>query len=210
MENWTQRILLKKCVALLLLSSVCSLVNAQEKLLVEPDVKPQIVDESVIDTENFEVGMFVGVINIEDFESSALMGIRVAYHVSDSLFFEANIGMAEGGDTSAEKLGGFDLLSDRDYTYYNFGLGFNAPGQTFFLGDYTFNNNIYFVGGVGSTEFGGDSELTVNFGAGYQLLVNDWMSLHVTGRQHLMRTDLTGEDKLVFNTELSTGLSFFF
>jgi len=209
MENWTQRILLKKCVALLLLSGLSSLAASQEKLLVEPDVRPQIVDESVIDTENFEAGIFVGVMNIEDFESSALIGLRVAYHLSDSLFFEANVGQAEGGETSAEKLG-IDFFSDRDYTYYNFGLGFNAPGQTFFLGEYTFNNNIYFVGGVGSTEFGGDSELTVNFGAGYQLLVNDWISLHVTGRQHLMRTDLTGEDKLVFNTELSTGLSIFF
>jgi len=209
MENWTQRILLKKCVALLLLSGLTTLANSQENLLVEPDVRPQIVDESVIDTENFEVGMFVGVMNIEDFESSALVSFRIAYHLSDSLFFEANAGQAEGGETSAEKLG-IDFFSDRDYTYYNFGLGFNAPGQTFFLGEYTFNNNIYVVGGVGSTEFGGDSELTVNFGAGYQLLINDWMSVHVTGRQHLMRTDLTGEDKLVFNTELSTGLSFFF
>jgi len=210
MENWTQRILLKKYGVLILLSGLSVLTNAQDKLLIEPDVRPQIVDESVIDTENFEVGMFVGVMNIEDFESSALIGARIAYHLSDSLFFEANFGMTEGGDTSAEKLGGFDLLSDRDYTYYNFGLGFNAPGQSFFLGEYTFNNNVYFVGGVGSTEFGGDNELTVNFGAGYQLLINDWMSVHVSGRQHLMRTDLTGEDKLVFNTELSSGLSFFF
>lgn len=210
MENWTQRILLKKCATLLLLTGVSIVANAQDKLLVEPDVKPQVVDESLIDTENFEVGLFAGVINIEDFESSAVVSARIAYHLSDSLFFEANVGMAEGGETSAEKLGGFDLLADRDYTYYNFGLGFNAPGQTFFLGEYTFNNNIYVVGGVGSTEFGGDSELTVNIGAGYQLLVNDWMSLHVTGRQHLMRSDITGEDKLIFNTELSTGLSFFF
>ena len=134
MENWTQRILLKKCASLLLLSSVSLAANSQDKLLVETDVRPQVVDESVIDTENFEVGMFVGVMNIEDFESSALIGARIAYHLSDSLFFEANLGMTEGGDTSAEKLGGFDLLSDRDYTYYNFGLGFNAPGQSFFLG----------------------------------------------------------------------------
>lgn len=210
MENWTQRILLKKCAALLMLTSLSIFANAKDKLLVEPDVRPQVVDESLIDTENFEVGLFTGVLNIEDFESSLLLGVRLAYHLSDSLFFEANIGRAEGGETSLERLGGVSLLDDREYLYYNFGLGLNAPGQTFFLGDYTFNNNIYFVGGVGSTDFGGDSELTVNFGAGFQLLMNDWASVHVTTRQHLMRSGLTGEDKLVFNTEISTGLSFFF
>jgi outer membrane beta-barrel protein len=194
-----------------LFSSVSAFVVAQDKPLIEPDVRPQVVDESLIDSENFELGTFVGVINIEDFESSLVYGARLAYHLSEGLFFEANYGMAEAGETSFEKLGNVQLLSDRDYSYYNFGLGYNIlPGEAFFAGKYAFNTNFYLVAGVGSTDFAGDSELTANFGAGYQILLNDWLSIHFSAREHLYRTEITGEEKLVFNSEFSTGLSVFF
>ena len=111
MENWTQRILLKSSVITVLLASLSVSVLAQDKPLIDPDVKPQKVDESLIDNENFEIGIFTGVMHIEDFESSVLYGARVAYHLSDTLFFEANYGITEGGTTSAEKLGLFNFIS---------------------------------------------------------------------------------------------------
>jgi len=214
MENWTQRILLKTTLVGMLLTSASNfaLADATDKPLIEPDIHPQIVDESLIDTENFELGTFVGVISIEDFESSLIYGARLAYHLSEHFFFEGNVGFAEGGETSFEKLGNVQLLSDseRDYNYYNIGLGLNLPGQLFTPGGYTFNTNFYLVGGLGATEFADDNRLTVNFGAGYQVLLNDWLSLHVTVREHVYKIDLLGEEKNSFNTEVTSGLSVFF
>ena len=238
MENWIERVLLinqtnwqaltltlkfKKLIsALLLIISWLFPVHvfadavmgdiAEQKPLIEPDVRPQVVDESVIDTENFELGGFVGVINIEDFESSILLGGRLAYHLSEHFFFEGIYGVAEGGETSFEKLGNVQLLSnsDRDYSYYSFGLGVNTPGQLFLPGNYTFNTNFYLVGGIGATEFGGDKRTTFNFGAGYQVLLNDWLAFHVTAREHIYEIDILGEEKNSFNAEFSSGLSFFF
>jgi outer membrane beta-barrel protein len=184
---------------------------SQEKPLIEPDVSPVPVDEALIDTENFEIGTFIGVMNIEDFESSALYGLRLAYHLSETFFFEANIGMAEAGETSAEKLGNFIVLSDseRDYLYYSFGVAYNLPGETY-VNDDAFNTNFYLSMGIGATDFADDTRLTGSFGAGYQFLVNDWLALHVAAKQHLYKIDLLGEDKMSFNTEFSTGISFFF
>jgi outer membrane beta-barrel protein len=216
MENRTQRILL----TLLLLGGLNGFTLADEdKPLIEPDVKPIAVGESLIDEENFELGAFYGMLSIEDFESSPLYGARLTYHLSEALFIEGSYGVAEAGETSFEKLAPVQLLSDddRDYSYYSANLGWNVfPGEVFFgrnfLTDTSFamNTNFYLVGGVGSTDFAGDSRFTVNFGAGFQVLMTDWMALHFDVREHFFDIDVLGEKKTSFNNEASLGLSFFF
>ena len=223
METWIKRIFLKaqrqRVVWLLLMTLQIPLALAEEKPLIEPDVKPQPVDESLIDTENFELGVFAGYISIEDFESSFLYGARAAYHLTESFFLEANLGFADGGETSFEKLAGnVQLISDedREYRYYNVSFGYNIlPGEAFmtglFSGDtYAFNTNFYLVAGAGATDFAGDNRFTANFGTGFQLLATDWLALHVVYRQHFYDIDVLGETKTSKNTEFSTGLSMFF
>lgn len=219
MENWTQRILLVRAVLAACFAVVFALMTKPvfaadpERPLIEPDVRPQVVDESLIDTENVELGIFAGLIKIEDFESSMLYRARLAYHFSESLFFELNYAIAEAGETSFEKLGNVQLLSDsdRDYSYYNFGFGYNIlPGEAFLTDKLAFNTNFYLVAGAGATEFAGDTGFTANYGAGYQVLLNDWLSMHLTVREHVFDIDVLGETKTGFNTEVSSGLTIFF
>ncbi|MDO6440630.1 MULTISPECIES: outer membrane beta-barrel domain-containing protein [unclassified Marinobacter] len=185
-----------------------------DRPLIEPDVKPVPVDEALIDTENFEVGAFVGVLNIEDFESSMVYGGKLTYHLSESFFFEAGIGFAEGGETSFENLAGnVQVLTDseRDYSYYNINLGYNVlPGEAFLTENYAFNTNFYLIAGAGATDFAGDTRFTVNVGAGYQILLTDSVAIHLGVRQHYYRIDVVGPEKTSINTEISSGLSVFF
>lgn len=214
MENRIKHILLTVLpfAGLLLVPTA---VSAQEddRPLIEPDVRPQKVDEALIDTENFEIGAFAGIINIEDFESSFLWGGKLTYHLSET-FFEANVGFAEGGETSFEKLAGdVQVLSDedRDYRYYNINIGMNVlPGEAFLTENYAFNTNFYLIGGAGATDFAGDSRFTFNVGAGYQVLLTDSVSIHLGVREHFYRIDVLGEEKTSMNTEVSGGLSVFF
>lgn len=215
MENRIKHILLTVLPfsGLLLVSTA---VSAQEddRPLIEPDVRPQKVDEALIDTENFEIGAFAGILNIEDFESSFLWGGKLTYHLSETFFFEANVGFAEGGETSFEKLAGdVQVLSDedRDYRYYNINIGMNVlPGEAFLTENYAFNTNFYLIGGAGATEFAGDTRFTVNVGAGYQVLLTDSVSIHLGVREHFYRIDVLGEEKTSMNTEVSGGLTVFF
>lgn len=182
--------------------------------MIEPDVSPVPVDEALIDTEDFEIGIFAGVLSIEDFESSLLYGARLSYHLSETLFFELDAGFAEGGQTSFEKLAGnVQVLSDseREYSYYSINLGYNVlPGEAFFSENYAFNTNFYLIGGAGATEFAGDTRFTVNVGAGYQILLTDSVAIHLGLRQHYFRMDALGAEKTSINTEVSTALSVFF
>jgi outer membrane beta-barrel protein len=206
------------CLGVALFTSLVALAD-EERPIIEPDVVPQKVDEALIDTENFEAGLFLGTINIEDFETSMLYGVRLAYHLSESFFLESNIGFAEGGDTSFEKLSGnTKLLTDaeREYRFYNLGFGYNIlPGEGFMKSwfsdnTYAFNTNFYLLAGAGATKFAGDNRFTATFGAGYQVILNDAFTMNVVFREHLFDIDVLGEEKTSVNTELSAGVSVFF
>lgn len=215
MENRTKHLFLNGlCLSAALLMPVGAMAANDDRPLIEPDVTPAPVDESLIDTENFEVGAFVGFLTIEDFESSLVYGGKLTYHLSESFFFEAGVGFAEAGETSFEKLAGnVEVLTEdeRDYTYYNINLGYNVlPGEAFLTENYAFNTNFYLIAGAGATDFAGDTRFTVNAGAGYQVLLTDSVAVHLGVRQHFYRIDVLGSEKTSINTEVSSGLSVFF
>jgi outer membrane beta-barrel protein len=221
MEIRIKRILLKAVQAgWFVLALFFSLtVYAENERLIEPDVVPQKVDEALIDTENFEAGLFLGTLSIEDFETSALYGVRLAYHLSELFFLEGNIGFADGGETSFERLAGNTRLltdSEREYRFYNVAFGYNIlPGEAFMQSwfsdtTYAFNTNLYLLAGAGATDFAGDTRFTATFGAGYQILMTDALAMNLVFREHLYNIDVLGAEKTSINTELSLGISLFF
>jgi len=187
---------------------------AQQPQVVEPAVKRRDVERAQIDTENFEAGVFVGTISIEDFGSSFVYGGRLAYHFTEDVFAEASIGTSEAGKTSYEDLSGAaELLTDseREYTYYDLAIGWNAlPGEVFFGRDRAMPSSVYFTLGAGSTRFAGDDHFTVALGAGLRLLVTDWVALHLDVRDHMFDSDLLGDKKLTQNLQVGLGVTAFF
>ncbi len=189
-----------------------------ESLRMEPVIQPEVarqeIQQSEIDEENFEVGLFVGVLSIEDFGSNGVYGARFAYHVTEGVFMEMALGTSKAGETSYETLSGnIQILpdDDRNYTYYNLSLGYNLlPGEVFISDKYAFNSQFYLIGGIGSTHFAGNDKFTVNFGAGYRLVTTDWLALHLDARDHMFNSDLLGEEKTTHNLEFHAGLTLFF
>jgi outer membrane beta-barrel protein len=182
--------------------------------VISPDLERRTISEADIDSEDFEVGAFAGIMSIEDFGSNVVFGARGAYHITEDFFAEAAIGRTKAGDTSYETLsGGAEVLTDsqRKLTYYNLSLGYNVlPGEAFIGKGHAFNSALYLIAGVGNTEFADDSHFTVNVGAGYRFLVNDWIALHLDFRDYIFKSDLLGSDKTTNNLEGTVGVSFFF
>lgn len=182
-----------------------------------PDIDPNIdrrdIKEFDIDSENIEVGAFVGVISIEDFESNVVYGARIAYHINQNLFIEGTYGTATAGETSFEVLsGGAPFLTDeqRDYSYYDVSLGYNFNGELFVTNNLVFNTDLYLTLGAGSTEFGGDERFTVSAGAGYRLLVTDFFAVRLDVRDHVFNSDIIGAEKNVQNLTYTLSTTFFF
>ena len=182
--------------------------------VVEPEVDRREIRRARIDSENFELGAYVGFMSVEDFGSNTVYGARLAYHITEGLFAEATYGQTDAGKTSFETLSGaVELLTpdQREFRYYDLSIGYNLlPGEVFIGRNRAFNSALYVLLGAGSTEFGGDNQFTVTYGAGYRVLLTDWLSAHLMVRDHVFRTDLLGEDKTVHNIEFVLGLGWFF
>jgi len=180
--------------------------------VIDPQVERREIKEPAIDREDFEVGAFVGIMNIEDFGSDTVYGVRLAYHVTEGFFVEATAGQSKASLTSFEVLsGGARLFDDRDLTYYNLNLGYNIlPGEVFVGEGRAYNTNFYLIAGLGSTRFADDDRFTVNFGAGFRFLWTDSVALHVDFRDHLFDIDVIGQEKTVHNLEGTIGVTVFF
>lgn len=187
---------------------------ADQKPIIDPQVERREIRRARIDTEDFEIGAYYGILGIEDFESHAVYGARLAYHLTEDFFLEATLGQSQAGRTSYENLSGSaEILTEdeRDYTYYALSAGWNAlPGEVFVGKNRAYNTAFYFVAGIGSTTFAGDDRFTVSGGFGYRVLPTDWLAVHFDVRDHVFDIDLLGEKKIVNNLEAHLGLSVFF
>ena len=188
--------------------------DADPEAVLDPQIERRRIKEADIDSENFEAGVYAGILSIEDFGAEPVVGVRLDYHLSEDVFFEAVLGRAEAGETSFETLNaGVRLLNDdeREFTYYQASVGYNLlPGEAFLSGGRTFNNALYLLGGAGITDFAGDEHFTLGVGVGYRLLVNDLIVVRVDMKDHIFNLDVLGEDKTTHNLELTAGVSLFF
>jgi len=123
-------------------------------------------------------------------------------------------GRARGGRTSFETLGGnVQLLteSERRFTYYDLSLGYNfLPGEAFIGRGIAMTSAFYLLGGIGGTDFAGDTKFTVNFGAGYRVVPADWLAVHITVQDRVFQSSLLGTTKLTNNLEARIGTTVFF
>ena len=187
------------------------LEDAPEQVI-EPEIARRDVVVPEIDTENFEVGLFAGSLQIEDFGSEPVYGARFAYHVTEDFFVEAAFGLSSVSDQAFRNFGLALFPSEKeDVIYYNASLGYNAfPGELFVGKRRAWTSGVYLIAGVGNIEFVNDNEFTFNFGFGVKALPTDYLSLRLDARDHLFESDLLGDKKLTNNFEFTAGLGLIF
>ncbi|WP_039917062.1 outer membrane beta-barrel domain-containing protein [Cellvibrio mixtus] len=221
METWFQRLFL---IALFAgIASVSNVAFAQEDdeqdddelgQIITPDIKRRTIKEDDLDSENFEMGAFFGLLSVEDFGTNDVQGITFAYHITEDFFVEAAYGVSKTEKTSYELLsGGVELLTgdQRDISYYNLSLGYNfLHGQVYISDKWSFNNHFYIMLGGGNTDFAGKDYFTTSIGAGLRFYGTDWLALDLSMRGHSFEHELFGESKRVTNLESRLGLSLFF
>jgi outer membrane beta-barrel protein len=187
--------------------------SADPGAVIEPQVERRTVSVAGIDTENWEVGAYIGGVSIQDFGVNFLYGGRLAYHITEDFFVEGTIGTADAGVSSYERVTGNKLLTkgQREFSYYDLSFGWNVlPGEVYFGGDRAFNSALYLIGGVGSTSFAGDERFTVSVGAGARVLLQDGLALRFDVRDRILAVDVFGKDERTHNFEAALSLTGFF
>ena len=182
--------------------------------VIEPEIDRREIEQARIDTEDFELGIYAGQLSVEDFGVNTVAGAHFTYHITEGFFFDLSAGQSDTQLTSFERLSGAaQLLTDeeRDYSYYNFSLGYNIlPGEAFVGRNRALNTAIYVIGGVGKTNFAGDDRFTLNLGVGVRIMPLDWLAVHADFRDYIYDIDLLGQEKTSHNLEARIGVSFFF
>ena len=189
--------------------------NETPPRVIEPEVERRTIKRPKIDTENFEVGPWYGVLSVEDFGTNPAYGIKAAYHITEDFFFEGDFGRTTLGKTSFELLNpGSDPLNlgdERRLTYYSLSFGYNfLPGEVFIGRNLAMNSAFYVLGGVGSTKFADDERFTLNSGGGYKILPTDWLAVSLEVQDRVYESDIFGKNELVNNLEAYLGVTVFF
>ena len=181
--------------------------------MIEPEVARRKITVPKIRSSNIELGAYYGVLSIEDFGAHPVYGLTAAYHITEDFFFQAEAGRSRAGQTSFESSSNVQLLteSERRLTYYDLSLGYNfLPGEAFIGRGVAMTSAFYLLGGIGGTDFAGDTKFTVNFGAGYRVVPTDWLAVHVTVQDRVFQSSLLGTTKLTNNLEARIGTTVFF
>ena len=184
------------------------------KPIIEPDIKRTVFDESKIESTDFEIIGTVGILSVEDFGANAVAAIKLGYHVTDNFFIGAEIAKSRAGKTSFETLSGSPpILADDelDITYYLLTVGYNIlPGEAFVSNNITYNTSFYVTGGLGSTQFAGDTRFTTSLGVGYRVLISNYLSIYTDMSSNFFNLDVLGEDKNTINLQFTVGLGYYF
>jgi outer membrane beta-barrel protein len=186
--------------------------DQEQEQVIKPDIHRRNIVVPKIDTEDFEISAFFGVLDIEDFGSEPVVGIRAAYHVTEDFFVEATYGESEISDESFRRLG-LPLFAKetQDVEYYALSIGYNIlPGEVFLGGNIAMSSTFYIVAGVGNVEFIEEDEFAYHFGVGLKVLPTDWLSARFDVRDYIYETDLLGENEFTHNLEVTFNLGVFF
>lgn len=168
---------------------------------------------SDLNSEVFELGVAVGVINIADFTSEWTTGLSANFKATEDLFLQYNVFQAKASPSAYENNQGnlFDG-SDRTFLHYDLLIGYNLFQGEFSPSDSGANlSSLYLVGGVGDTDFGGENRFTYTVGVGYQVALTRRLIARFDYRGYIYKSNLiTDEDQTVTTTQMSSGLSFLF
>lgn len=181
--------------------------------VIEPELDRRNIKIPRIKAKDLEFGIYYGVYSAEDFGSAQLTGVRLAYHVSEDIFFEGAYGSSTVTDRLFRQIlpGGIFVNEEEKLTYYSASVGYNFfPGEVFLTKQRAMTSAVYVIGGIGNTNFAQENRATVNFGIGIRMLPTDWLAVHIDMRDNIFKSDILGITKTANNFEMHAGLTVYF
>lgn len=187
--------------------------TAANEQVVVPEVDRREVRVPRFPSKDFEAGLFAGTYSTQNFGASAVVGLRLGYHISEDMFVEAVYAQTKVSDEDFRQILPSGLLASPEETlsYYNVSIGYNLlPGEFFIGRKHAKPTALYLIAGLGSTDFAQQQRQTVNFGLGMRVSLADWAALQIDMRDHVFSLDLLGKSRTTQNLELTGGVTFFF
>jgi outer membrane beta-barrel protein len=179
---------------------------------IEPTVARHGIEVPRIHANDFELGAFLGSLNLDGFGSELVYGLRLAYHLSEDFFLEGSYGRSTISDERYRRFGlALFPAQEEDVDYYQVSVGYNVlPGEVFAGRRHAFTSALFLSTGLGNVSFADEDHFTYNVGVGLRVLPTDQLSVRLDMRGYIFETDILGESELTFNSELTAGLGYYF
>lgn len=182
---------------------------------------PALAEESSdkgldINKEIFELGAYLGIVNIEDFTSELVPGISLTFRASEDFFIQYNylqiskVDLSLYEDQAAAPV--YFTGKGRKFSHYDLLLGYNIFQGEFFKADAkTSLSTLYVVLGAGETSFGKESRFSYTTGLGYQIGLTKHLNINVDYKNYIYDSSvILDQDKTVNTTQISTGINYIF
>jgi outer membrane beta-barrel protein len=169
---------------------------------------------SNINNEVFELGVFAGIVNIEDFTSELAPGLSATFRASEDYFIQYNYLQADASLSSFEKNRAGAVLGgpNKTFVHYDLLVGYNLFRGEFFTSSTKAGlSALYLFAGVGNSEFGGESNFTYTLGVGYEVAFSRHFALHFDFRNYIYESSLVlDKEQSVNATQILTGIKYSF
>ncbi|PCK10008.1 MAG: outer membrane beta-barrel domain-containing protein [Alteromonadaceae bacterium] len=201
-HSFLKNCILKKC---LLISTLATLLCST----VVVEAKDKRLD---INNEVFELGITVGALAIQDFNTEPSLGINATFNASEDFFLQLSYLFADASRSSFEaSQGQFFEGSDRTFSHYSVLLGYNIfQGEIYPKDGKSTLTALYVVGGVGNVDFGGENNFSTIFGVGYKLGLTRRINLRLDFRSLVYESNLVAEGETSYNNQLTVGVGYLF
>ena len=204
---------MKPCLALLLLPLLAPFAALAADPVIDPEVARRELRLPRLPNKDVELALFAGTYATQNFGSAPVLGLRLAYHLSEDFFVQGAYGRSRVSDEAFRQVlpGGVFPHERETLQYAQLALGWNLlPGEAFVGRGIARTGALYVLGGVGSTHFVQQRRQTLVVGAGGRLLLRERLALTLDLRDHLFSLDLLGRRERTQNLEATAGLAWFF
>lgn len=181
--------------------------------VIVPQVERRDVALPRFPSNDFSIGLYAGTYATQNFGAATVGGLRLGYHVTEDIFFDATFGQTKVSDEAFRQVlpGGVFVNQKQTLSYANVSVGYNVlPGEAFFGRRNARATQGYVLAGIGSTRFADQTRQTIHVGFGMRLILSDRFALQADVRDHVFSLDLLGKRQSTQNLEVTGGLTAFF
>jgi len=177
--------------------------------VIDPDKKVTSANPAALDTEHFELGLFTGLLSVEDFNTNPVIGASLRYYLNEKFLIEGSIGTSETKRANTE--GNQDFNPERDFSYFSVSAGYQfVKGRSFWGKKRKYNTGLYVLGGLEQVDFADESNTGIVIGVSYKTILTDYLTINLDFKDHIVKRDFIGDDKMTQNIEISFGVNTIF
>lgn len=175
---------------------------------IDPDVERRDLGLPALKSLDLEVGVYAGVMSIEDFGVNYSYGLDATFHFTEDFFMVGNMGFSTVTDQAYRRLNLplFGENKTKSVKSNGVQLGWNfLQGEMFWGNSLVLSANSYVLFGAGVINFDSEDFFQMSTGVGMKLIPKDWLSIKVEAQFKEYESNLLGYKKYAHNTELLLG-----